>query len=133
MPSRDLTDLHPDLQPLAQKFLTQCAAQNIPVLVTCTWRSDEEQNALYAQGRTEPGKIVTDIAAGQGDKHNFSIDGKPAAKAFDVVPLNGRKECIWDPTDPAWESLASIGKGLGLVWGGDWPHLQDRPHFELPD
>lgn len=133
MPSRLITDLHPDLQPLANAFLAQCQTQGIRIDVTCTWRSDDEQNALYAQGRTEPGRIVTDIAAGQGDKHNFSIDGKPAAKAFDVVPLNSRGECIWDPADPVWAQLGGIGKQLGLVWGGDWPHLQDRPHFELPE
>jgi peptidoglycan LD-endopeptidase CwlK len=133
MPSHQLTDLDPALQPLAAQFLALCTQKSLNVLVTCTWRSDEEQDALYAQGRTEPGKIVTDIAAGQGDKHNCSIAGKPAARAFDVVPLNNRRECIWDPNDPAWAQLGAIGKGLGLVWGGDWPHLQDRPHFELPD
>ena len=32
--------------------------------------------------------------------------------------------------DPAYDIVGQIGKGLGLVWGGDWAAFPDTPHFE---
>jgi len=55
MSSRKLTDLHPQMQPLVTRFLANARAAGIDLLVTCTYRSNEEQTALYAIGRTKPG------------------------------------------------------------------------------
>jgi peptidoglycan L-alanyl-D-glutamate endopeptidase CwlK len=131
MASRKLTDLHPDLQPIAAQFMEQAQAAGIDVLVTCTWRSNEEQAQLYAQGRTVPGHVVTDAKPGQS-RHNHMEDGAPAALAFDVVPLVAGK-CDWHGDHPQWQKLGEIGQNLGLRWfgarGAPFPEL---PHFELP-
>lgn len=130
MASRRIEDLHPDLQPLCREFLAQAEEQGIDVLITCTYRSNAEQDALYAQGRTTPGRVVTRAKAGQS-AHNFLIDGKPAAKAFDVVPLvNGKAQ--WKKTHPAWQTLGKIGMGLGLNWyGAPKSKFEEFPHFQL--
>ncbi len=130
MPSRRIEDLHPDLQPLCRAFLAQAAAQGIDVLITCTYRSNAEQNALYAQGRTTSGPIVTRAKGGQS-AHNFMLEGKPAAKAFDVVPLvNGKPQ--WSARHPAWQTLGAIGTALGLNWyGRPGSRFLEYPHFQL--
>lgn len=120
MPSRALSDLHPVVQQKAQQLLAQAQAQGVTVIITSTLRSFPEQTALYAQGRTTPGKIVTNAKAGQS-WHNFGL-------AFDVVPVvNGA--AVWDATSPLWEVIGKIGQSLGLKWGRDFPK-PDRPHFE---
>lgn len=129
MASRKLDDLHPLLKPLATQFLSECQKQGIDVLITCTYRSPEEQTQLYAQGRTKPGKIVTNAKAGQS-KHNFQVGVFPASKAFDTVPMRSGKP-VWAASDPLWKSLGEIGRTIGLEWAGDWKTFREYPHFQL--
>ena len=139
MASRRIEDLHPDLQPLARRFIERCAERQVDVLIVCTYRSDEEQEALYAQGRSRPGPIVTHARAGQSE-HNATLDGKPAARAFDAVPLlHGRP--IWeDPRDRdadwtndfGWRVMGEVAAELGLVWyGRPGAPFREAPHFQL--
>lgn len=128
MSSRRLEDLHPDLLPLALQFIKDCKAAEIEILIYCTYRSAAEQNAEYAKGRTKAGKVVTFLKGGQS-KHNFTIDGQPASKAFDCAPVvNGVID--WSGEGPTWEHMAAIGKNVGLIWGGDWV-MKDKCHWEL--
>lgn len=131
MASRKIEDLHPDLQPLCRKFLQIAEEKDIDVLITCTYRSGEEQNRLYAQGRTTPGRIVTRAKAGQSS-HNYEIEGKPAAKAFDFVPMvNGKPQ--WAASHPAWQELGKIAMDLGLEWyGAPGARFREFPHVQLP-
>ncbi|AVY92886.1 peptidase M15 [Microvirgula aerodenitrificans] len=130
MASRRIEDLHPDLQPLCTAFLRQCHAAGMDPLITCTYRDGAEQDALYAQGRTRPGPRVTNARAGQS-AHNFTLGGKPAARAFDVVPLiNGK--ATWDAAHPHWQQMGRIGEQLGLNWyGRPTARFREFPHFEL--
>ena len=32
--------------------------------------------------------------------------------------------------DALWKRLGVIGKAVEFRWGGEFPHLPDRPHFE---
>ena len=63
--SRDLAQLHDAIRPLAVQFLADARDAGIDLIVTCTSRTLEEQTALYAQGRTLPGRIVTYAKAGE--------------------------------------------------------------------
>lgn len=129
MASRSLDDLHPDLKPLAEQFLATAKMRGIDALITCTSRSDEEQDALYAQGRTMKGHIVTNARAGQS-AHNFRMNDIPASRAFDCVPLIAGKP-MWDAEHPAWQTLGQIGEELGLQWAGHWTSFKELPHFQL--
>lgn len=132
MASRSLADLHPRLRTLAAQFVDRCATRGVRVLIYMTYRSAAEQDALYAKGRTAPGPRVTNARGGQS-KHNATVDGQPAARAFDCCPTDDAGRPIWAGEHPHWETMAAVGKSLGLVWGGDWKTLKDKPHFELAD
>lgn len=127
--SRKLEDLRSDVREKAEKFLSAAKNLGIDVLVTCTYRSNEEQKQLYEQGRTAPGKIVTNALPGES-KHNNMEGGDPASLAFDVVPLiNGKP--VWDASNPVWKVLGGLGKSVGLNWAGDWKRFKEYPHFEV--
>lgn len=89
-------------------------------MLTHTLRSNAEQESLYAQGRTKPGKIVTNARGGQSP-HNFGL-------AFDIAIVNEHGDPTWPDDDVIWKTLGFIGSSLGLRWGGEFG---DRPHFEL--
>lgn len=133
MSSRKLTDLHPKLESIALQMFINCKDSGIELLIYCTYRSDSEQDRLYSFGRTEGGSIVTNAQAGES-LHNFTLNGRPAALAFDCVPLiNGK--AYWQNTGEGasiWQVIGLKGKELGLRWGGDFKRgLVDMPHFEL--
>lgn len=127
MASRDLNDLTPILKIMAERFLNICVILNIDVFVTCTLRSNEEQDEHYAHGRTKPGKIITNEKGGQS-KHNPDPNGK--SRAFDVAfrPDNDPNGATWDGP---WDVLGQIADLVGLKWGGDWKRYKDMPHFEI--
>jgi len=90
--------------------------------LTCTFRSNEEQAQLYAQGRTAPGKKVTNAKPGQS-KHNLF-----PSKAFDIAfNIQGRLD--WD--SQLFKDFAAIIKPMGIKWGGDFKSIKDNPHFEI--
>lgn len=118
MASRKIEDLHPKFQPLARRFLDECQNAGHRLIITCGYRSIAEQDDLYAQGRTRPGKRVTCARGGQS-WHNYGL-------AIDVVFIRDGK-ADWDGP---WEEIGRIGESLGLIWGGRFKRLVDRPHFE---
>src|SRR6266850_5242559 len=96
--SRSLNDLRPEIRPMIDAFLADCVAAKIDLLVTCTLRSLIEQEALYAQGRTTPGRVVTNAKPGQS-AHNFGL-------AIDVVPIvNGKPD--WNGDHPIWQKIGA--------------------------
>lgn len=130
MPSRSLSDLHPDLQVLCQQFLDNCAQAGIKVGLSCTYRSCEEQDEDYAVGRTEPGKIITNAKAGQS-AHNTTINGNPAACAFDFFVYNqDNTTADWNAEDDRWRQVINIGQALGLISGVSFK-FRDSAHMEM--
>ena len=118
--SRSLSDLLPQAQVRAEKMIEVCKAAGIDLLITSTYRDNESQDALYAQGRTKPGKIVTKAKGGESF-HNYRC-------AFDVVPLvNGKP--IWDDEE-LWTKIGRMGKQVGLEWAGDWVSFKETAHFQ---
>ena len=121
-----LAKLHPGLASRGRAMLDACAQSSLAVMITEGLRTWEEQDALYAKGRTTPplGKKywVTKAKGGQSF-HNFAL-------AFDIVVLDAVRKDGWDDAHPGWAAAARIGKQLGLEWGGDWPTFPDRPHYQ---
>lgn len=130
MSDNDISHLHPLLQPLCRTFLEKCTAAGLDVRITFTYRSPEEQDALYAKGRTAPGKRVTNVRGGFS-KHNFRLDGKPASKAFDFGIFDKGKY-IKNGKDARYTQAGEIGESLGLAWGGRWEDPFDAGHLQLP-
>ena len=119
--SRSLDDLLPPVKERVEKFLNAAKAAGIDLLITSTYRDNASQNALYAQGRTKPGKIVTNVKAGQS-LHNYRC-------AVDVVPIVAGKP-RWDVKEEVWQQVGALGKAAGLEWAGDWKKFKEYPHFQ---
>lgn len=120
--SRDLADLLPRTAAKVSNMITGCKEAGIDLLVTATYRDNESQDALYAQGRTMLGKKVTNVKGGDSF-HNHRV-------AVDVVPIvNGK--CVWDDLT-LWARVGAIGTQCGMEWGGYWERWKDKPHFQDP-
>jgi peptidoglycan L-alanyl-D-glutamate endopeptidase CwlK len=118
--SRDINELEPHVAWLCHKFIEACEKQGVIVIVTSTFRSDEEQAALYAIGRTKPGNKVTNAKPGCSF-HNWRV-------AFDMCPVIHGK-AIWN--DKAlYERCGDIGEQLGLEWSGRWKKFPEMAHFQ---
>jgi hypothetical protein len=157
MSSRQISDLCEELQPVATQFLAECNGdflfkkRNATVFLTCTYRSEEEQDFEYAKGRTSKGipclcghkhnpigtcqkhplgLTVTKAKAGESP-HNVTLHGKPYAMAFDFAIDDATDgDCDWVGIDSLFTRAASIGQSLGLRSGITWG---DAPHLELRD
>lgn len=131
MPSRDLNDLCPEMQTLAAQFKAACLEAGVATLIYCTYRSNTEQDAEYAKGRTSPGSIVTHAKGGESPHNCTTGTGDPAARAFDACPLDQRGQPVWDASNAAYAMMGQVWEGLGGVWGGHFENLRDCPHFEM--
>jgi len=118
--SRSLSDLKPKVAALCSEFITQCKSKGIDIIITSTYRDAESQNALYAQGRTLPGKKVTNAKAGQSF-HNWKV-------AFDFCPIVDGK-ARWDDT-ALFTQCGEIAEALGLEWAGRWVKFKELAHCQ---
>ncbi len=118
--SRNISDLNPKVSILCKKFIDTCKAAGIDILITSTYRDFESQNALYAQGRTAAGKIVTNAKAGQSF-HNYKV-------AFDFVPIvNGK--AVWNDV-ALFNVCGVIAEQCGLEWAGRWKKFKELAHCQ---
>lgn len=106
-----------------------------------TTRTIEEQDELYAQGRTKlfdsSGKRLGKVTQAKGGQsiHNYHL-------AFDIVLLldkdsDGKFEsATYEMLDfdkdgkSDWLEVVEYLKSIGFTWGGDW-EFKDKPHFEM--
>lgn len=108
---------------------------NAKIRVVQGLRTKDEQDALYAQGRTKAGSIVTNAKFGQSF-HCFGL-------AIDFAIMydkdnNGSFETLsWDTNYDFdkdgvkdWQEVVQAFKAKGWVWGGDFKSIQDDPHLE---
>lgn len=130
---KDITVLHPRLQEKAAQLKQECKKQGISILFGECLRTAAEQDALYAQGRTTSGSIVTNakgsIFSSQhqwGIAIDFYID-------MDVDGDGNKKDDAFNNSTGLFERVGAIAKSIGLGWGGDWSGFKDRPHLYLPD
>lgn len=101
----------------AEALKKACKNKGIEIKITGGFRTCEAQNALYAQGRTTGGAIVTNARCGES-LHNYGV-------AFDIC-FNTKT-----PYVGPWVEVAKMGEALGLEWGGRWVSFPDRPHFQF--
>lgn len=120
--SRSVEDLSPEMRVLCKAFIAECKRiHDIDVIITSTYRDAESQNALYAQGRTTPGKKVTNVK-GWDSYHQWKI-------AFDFAPLKFGK-IDWNDTE-LFTKCGEIAESLGMEWGGRFKTLKDYPHVQM--
>ena len=116
---RDIKELTENAQKACKLFLEECKKQGLNVLVTETYRSQERQNKLYAQGRTESGEKVT------WTRHSRHT----SRRAWDICQnIKGQEYS----NTTFFRRCGEIAKSLGIIWGGDWS-TPDMPHFEVSE
>lgn len=122
---RDITLCHPRLQVLASQLVDDCRKDGLIIAIGETLRTVEEQDALYAQGRTKPGQIVTNApGSSYSSYHQWGT-------AFDIYRNDGKG--AYNESGNFFKRVGAIGVSLGLEWGGNWTSIVDQPHFQLPD
>lgn len=110
----------------AQKLIEYSYKAGVEIRLTSGFRSFADQDALYAQGRTKPGSVVTNAKGGHSN-HNYSL-------AIDFVLVKGgyAMKADFDGDGIAdWLEVVAIAKLFGFSWGGDWKTFKDNPHFEI--
>ncbi|MFC9540801.1 M15 family metallopeptidase [Lysinibacillus sp. NPDC056959] len=115
---RDLAELLTAAQTACRLLFQECYKAGIKnIFITETYRSQERQKYLYAQGRTRPGQIVTwTLKSNHSGRLAWDIAVGPPQTLYDVTTLN---------------RIGAIARKLGITWGGDWIGNIDRPHFEV--
>lgn len=126
-----INGLQPVVAAATFALIERCYARGVPIIITHGLRTYPEQDALYAQGRTKPGKIVTNAKGGYSN-HNFGY-----AIDYALLMPDGRS-VSWDMTRDGdgdklsdWMEVAQEAKTLGFEWGGDWSSFKDYPHLQM--
>ena len=117
---RMIATLLPHVRPYARALYFKARDNGIAINIISGTRTYAEQDALYAQGRTKAGNIVTNARGGYSN-HNFGI-------AFDIGVFSGNR---YLPESPLYKAVGALGMELGLEWGGNWKTIVDQPHFQL--
>jgi peptidoglycan L-alanyl-D-glutamate endopeptidase CwlK len=105
-------------QPIAEKH-------GITIEVISGLRSWQQQAALYAQGRTKPGPIVTKARPGSS-WHNYGL-------AADLgLFANGKYLDAAVPTKAhrIYKELGALAATMGIEWAGNWKSFPEGPHFQ---
>lgn len=113
-----------------EPFITQVEAflspKGVTVEVISGLRSWAAQAALYAQGRTKSGRIVTKARPGSS-WHNYGL-------AIDLglfksgVYLDEKKPA---EADKLYAEIGKMAAKLGIEWAGTWKTFTETPHFQV--
>jgi peptidoglycan LD-endopeptidase CwlK len=122
-----LAGVHPTLVEKIQRVLAHMASIGSPMIVVQGVRTDAEQKALYALGRTKPGNKVTN-ADGVTHKSNHQLKDDGWGYAVDCAFQDHVTKVSWEGP---WDEYGAACRAEGLHWGGDWKKFPDRPHAEL--
>lgn len=151
----DLSLLNPIARQKIAALLARMDALGIPFKIMETLRTRERQAALFAQGRTKPGQIVThlDGSPGRESRHQSgnaadlvldisrwpsNLGPKPTG-AYDKGVSNG--VIVRPNVLNAWHVMGREAQALGLRWlggasGGALDPVTrlafDAPHVEVP-
>jgi len=132
MPSRRLEDCVQELQakiPLLMKdYATLYEDIDLIIKPICTLRSIAEQQILYAQGRTAPGKIVTKVDGITNIGMHNPTPEEPLSRAIDFGVF---QHGLYITSDIYYYYIGRLANDYNLVWGGFWKSFRDRPHVEV--
>lgn len=125
---KQLDALDSTFEPLASNLIDQCNTAGIPVAIICTNRDLADERMEIAEGRSWL----------SNPEHSLHLPQPPEGKslAIDICPIAYLNLPLWNPDGVYWNRIGAIGKQLGLVWGGDWTHINggrgDPSHFQAP-
>ena len=134
MPSQDKSVLCPIFVSQLIIFEQKLKEVNLPFYLFMGMRTFEEQNELYAQGRTKPGKIVTN-ARGGDSYHNYGLAADYVLDGMIDKPgiqwsWNIKSDLNYDGHND-WRQMAELAQDCGLEAGYFWKRFPDAPHVQL--
>lgn len=122
--------LHPKIRDEVAELIGKIEINNPKFIIRIVQglRTIDEQNALYAQGRTKPGNIVTN-ARGGSSYHNYGLaidfcllyDGKVSWDVMEDHDKDGKRD---------WMEVVDTFRAYGYEWGGTWKSIPDQPHLQ---
>lgn len=112
--------LHPFVARTLGAALNTCHSQGLNVFLFEGLRTDDRQLWLYSQGRSSPGKIVTNAKPGDS-WHRYGLAG-------DLVFRLKNGQWVWDGD---YEAVGKIMTAAGFYWGKHFPHFPELDHFEM--
>lgn len=122
---RNINSLHPELIEKLYLLKDICQKNGLKIGIGECVRTAQEQDILYAQGRTKPGNIVTNCKGSTySSMHQWGV-------AFDFYRNDGKG--LYNDNDGFFVKVGKIGEDIGLMWGGSWKSPVDKPHFQLPN
>lgn len=149
--SRDVDKLLPQVRDkavLLKKLALERLGLNI--IFTQTLRTNDEQVALYAQGRQSLGAVnglrevagMPKISVTENHRVTNAKDITSSfhgyGMAFDIAITDSTgKKIVWtDKSDwnadgvSDWVEVGKLGEEIGLEWGGNFSSISDPPHFQ---
>lgn len=114
------------LEPFVTAVEQAMEKHGVKVEVISGLRSWVAQAALFAQGRTKPGRIVTKARPGSS-WHNYGL-------AIDLgLFSNGVYLDEVDPkrADRLYQEIGAIASRMGVEWAGNWKSFTETPHFQV--
>ena len=114
------------LEPFVAAAELAMEKHGVKVEVISGLRSWAAQAALFAQGRTKPGRIVTKARPGSS-WHNYGL-------AIDLgLFSNGVYLDEVDPkrADRLYQEIGTIASRMGVEWAGNWKSFTETPHFQV--
>ena len=136
---RDIEKLDPELKKKVEKLLQKLDEKEIQYFIVETKRSQEIQQAYFAQGR-KPLEEVNALRKNAGlwaitEKENKNkitwtlLSKHLEGKAIDIAPaIDGKPN--WSAPDEDWKEIADVAKELGMNPGYYWRAQKDCPHIE---
>jgi len=120
MDSKELLSLEPRFAKKVSLIISDMKAEGFDIGIHRGFRSVEEQDKIFAQGRTATGNIVTKARGGLS-WHNYAL-------AADLVfKVDGKWS--WAESHP-WAKIGELATKYRLEWGGVWRN-PDRPHVQF--
>ena len=148
---RSLCHLKPEARAAVSQFIAALEKAGLRYAVLETLRTQEVQDAYFAQGR-EPPETVNALRQKAGLRPIGAAEaGRVITKArrslhqdgiaADIVPVLANGSIPWNITAPEiakmWLAFGRIGQEAGLEWGGTWTPLDrfgigwDATHYQL--
>lgn len=130
---RDINQLHPSLIDKVYELIDLCEKNGITIGISECLRTTDEQDALYAKGRTTSGSIVTNCKGSTySSMHQWGVAFDFYLK-MDVDNDGSTSDDSYNNATGLFDKVGALGQSIGLEWGGSWTSIVDRPHFQLPD
>lgn len=150
---RKIETLHPLVREKAEELKQRAEDElGLRTVITECLRTNEEQVALYAQGRkqlsvtnalraeagmppitdAQNSHTVTKAANAASSFHGYGLAWDMAVLSPDGKQIDWSSKSDWNDDDVNdWLQLGELAVSMGIEWGGQWTSYPDMPHYQM--